>query len=59
MERIGHFFRGHVPMPASRVTFANSKSKELDMMFRNAGFGKSEIHAVPNSKEHVIITQKS
>ncbi len=33
--------------------------KELDMMFRNAGFGKSEIHAVPKSKEHVIITQKS
>ncbi len=32
---------------------------ELDAIFRNAGFGKSEIHAVPNSKEHVIITQKS
>lgn len=33
--------------------------KEYDMMFRNAGFGKSEIHPVPKSKEHVIVTQRS
>lgn len=33
--------------------------KELDTMFKHAGFGNSEIHAVPNSKEHVVITQKS
>ncbi len=33
--------------------------KEWDAMFRNAGFGRSEMHAAPNSKEHVIITQKS
>lgn len=32
---------------------------ELDSMFKNAGFGQSDIHAIPNSKEHVIITQKS
>ncbi len=32
--------------------------KELDAMFRNAGFGSSEIHAVPGSKEHVIVTHK-
>ncbi len=32
---------------------------ELDTMFKNAGFGHSEIHEVPNSQEHVIITQKS
>lgn len=32
---------------------------ELDAMFKNAGFGNSEIHAVPNSKEHVIVTHKS
>ena len=30
--------------------------KEWDAMFQNAGFGRSEILAVPNSKEHVIIT---
>lgn len=33
--------------------------KELDGMFQNTGFGRSEIHAVPNSKEHVMITHKS
>ena len=33
--------------------------KELAAMFHNAGFGRSEIHAVPNSKEHVIITHTS
>ena len=33
--------------------------KELDIMFQKAGFGQSEIHAVPNSKQHVIITHKS
>jgi len=33
--------------------------KELDAMFTNTGFGTSEIHAVPSSKEHVIITKKS
>ena len=33
--------------------------QELDGMFKNAGFGHSDIHAVPNSKEHVIITQRS
>ncbi len=32
---------------------------EWDAMFQKAGFGHSEIHAVPRSKEHVIITQKS
>lgn len=32
---------------------------ELDTMFRNAGFDRSDIHAVPNSKEHVVITHKS
>lgn len=30
--------------------------KEWDAMFQNAGFGRSEILAVPNSKEHIIIT---
>ena len=30
--------------------------KEWDAMFQNAGFGRSELLAVPNSKEHVIIT---
>lgn len=33
--------------------------KELDAMFKNAGFGRSELHAVPNSKEHVLITHTS
>ena len=33
--------------------------KEWDAMFRNAGFGRSDMHAVPNSKEHVIITHLS
>ncbi len=33
--------------------------KELDAMFTNTGFGTSENHAVPSSKEHVIITKKS
>jgi ubiquinone/menaquinone biosynthesis C-methylase UbiE len=32
---------------------------ELDSMFRNAGFGHSDIYAVPNSKEHVVITHKT
>lgn len=30
--------------------------KEWDAMFQHAEFGRSELHAVPNSKEHVIIT---
>ncbi|MYA27971.1 MAG: methyltransferase domain-containing protein [Nitrospira sp. SB0672_bin_25] len=30
--------------------------KEWDAMFQNAGFGRSELLAVPNNKEHVIIT---
>ncbi len=30
--------------------------KEWDAMFQHAGFGRSELLAVPNSKEHVIIT---
>ena len=30
--------------------------KEWDAMFQNAGFGRSELLAVPNSKEHVVIT---
>lgn len=29
---------------------------EWDAMFQNAGFGRSELLAVPNSKEHLIIT---
>ena len=33
--------------------------KEWDAMFQKAGFGRSELHAVPNSKEHVIITHQS
>jgi len=33
--------------------------KELDAMFKHAGFGPSEMHAVPNSKQHVIITPKA
>ena len=33
--------------------------KEWDAMFRNAGFGRSELHAVPNSKEHVVVTHQS
>jgi predicted nicotinamide N-methyase len=33
--------------------------QELNRMFNNAGFGNSDIHAVPNSKEHVIITRKA
>jgi len=33
--------------------------KELNAMFINAGFGHSEIHDVPDSKEHVIVTSKS
>ena len=32
---------------------------ELKAMFNNAGFGHSEIHDVPGSKEHVIVTHKS
>ena len=30
--------------------------KEWDTMFQNAGFGRSELLEVPNSKEHVVIT---
>lgn len=33
--------------------------KELKTMFHNAGFGDSEIHDVPDSKEHVLVTYKS
>ena len=33
--------------------------KDLDTMFKNAGFGNSDIHVVPNSKEHVLITHKT
>ena len=33
--------------------------KEWDSMFQNAGFGRSELHAVPKSKEHIIITHLS
>ena len=33
--------------------------KEWDAMFQNAGFGRSELHAVPKSKEHIIITHQS
>lgn len=32
--------------------------RELDQMFRNAGFGKSELHSNPNSIDQVIITKK-
>lgn len=32
--------------------------RELDHMFRNAGFGKSELHTNPNSIDQVIITKK-
>ncbi len=32
--------------------------KEFSVMFTNAGFGESEIHEVPGSKEHVIVTPK-
>jgi SAM-dependent methyltransferase len=32
---------------------------ELDSMFRNAGFGKSELHAVPMAPEHVIVSEKT
>lgn len=31
---------------------------ELDAMFRRAGFGKSEIHEIPNSLEQVVISYK-
>ena len=31
---------------------------ELDRMFRNAGFGRSELHPVARSIEHVIVTYK-
>ena len=31
--------------------------KEWDAMFQHAGFGHSEMLAVPNSKEHIIITE--
>ena len=33
--------------------------KEWDSMFQNAGFGRSELLAVPNSKEHIIITHQT
>ena len=33
--------------------------KELKTMFNNAGFGDSEIHDVPDSKEHVLVTHKT
>lgn len=33
--------------------------KEWDAMFQNAGFGRSELLAVPNSKEHIIITHQT
>lgn len=33
--------------------------KEWDSMFQNAGFGRSELLAVPKSKEHIIITHLS
>ena len=33
--------------------------KEWDSMFQNAGFGRSELHAVPNSKEHIIVTHQA
>ena len=33
--------------------------KEWDAMFQNAGFGCSELLAVPNSKEHIIITHQT
>lgn len=32
---------------------------ELDRMFRNAGFGRSELHQVPKSKQHVVVTHKT
>ncbi len=32
---------------------------QLEAMFQQAGYGQSEIHAVPNSKQHVIVTQQS
>ena len=32
--------------------------RELEQMFRNAGFGKSELHNNPNSIDQVIITKK-
>ena len=32
--------------------------RELDRMFRNAGFGASELHTNPNSIDQVIITKK-
>jgi ubiquinone/menaquinone biosynthesis C-methylase UbiE len=31
---------------------------EYDQMFRRAGFARNEIHALPNSPEHVIISYK-
>ncbi len=33
--------------------------KELNSMFTNAGFGQSEIHDIPDCKEHVIVTPKN
>ena len=33
--------------------------KELHDMFQHAGFARSEIHQVPQSKEHVVITHKT
>ncbi len=32
---------------------------ELSRMFRNAGFTKNELHEVPNSKEHVVVSYKT
>lgn len=46
-------------MPATTPAGDAYTFRELSAMFQNAGFGRSEIHAVPNSKEHVIITHAS
>jgi hypothetical protein len=32
--------------------------RELESMFRNAGFSRSEIHPLPPTMEHVVISQK-
>ncbi len=31
---------------------------ELERMFNNSGFGRSELHPVPRSKQHVLVTYK-
>ena len=31
---------------------------ELDRMFRNAGFSRSELHESPNSPERIVVSYK-